>query len=120
MEPLKENFIHLIQLLASLEKQDQYQAEVDIDIYDELICMWFDDFYGTEAQQHIISFLNSEEKKYVNEFHDFFLSKESSLPKSYKELRKSQAWERVRKKANDTLTILNWDSIETKSNFRAI
>ena len=37
MSPLKTNFIHLLQLLASADKQDKYQSEVDVDIAGELV-----------------------------------------------------------------------------------
>ncbi|PWN08016.1 hypothetical protein [Rhodohalobacter mucosus] len=120
MKPLKENFIHLIQLLASLEKQDRYQAEVDVDIYDEFICMWFDDFYSNEAREHIRPLLSSKERKYVDDFHEFFQTHESKLPTSYAELRESPAWKQVREKADETLRVLNWNTIKTKSNFGAV
>lgn len=114
MEPKKKNFIHLLQLLSSEEMQDRYQSEVDVDIYDELICMWFDDFYSQEARGHIMSLLSSLEKKHVDEFHQFFLYVQPKLPTNYKDLCESEDWVRVREKADETLKSLNWDKVETK------
>lgn len=120
MKPLKINFIHLLQLLASAEMQQRYQTEVNVDIRDELICMWFDDFYGDLNRQQLAALLTSEEKKKTDEFHQYFETRADGLPKTYEELQSSDAWRAIIQKADETLKALDWDKVETVWGFMAV
>ena len=119
MNPLKINFIHLLQLIASVEWQDKYQSEVNIDIADELICMWFDDFYNNDQRIKLITLLSVEELKRINEFHTFYEERVDCLPKQYEQLKESDLWHEIMLKAKETLMILNWDKIQTVWGFQA-
>lgn len=119
MSPLKINFIHLLQLLASADDQDRYQSEVNVDIAGELVCMWFDDFYGRGERQHLAPLLSAQELERVDEFHSYYGARVDSLPQTYAELRESEQWE-VRQKARDTLTTLGWDKVQTVWGFGAV
>ena len=120
MKPLKINFIHLLQLLASREMQARYQEEVTVDIADELICMWFDDFYGDDSRAQIAALLTPEENKTIKQFHRYFEARLDELPRMYKKLQSSDAWRSVVQKADETLKTLDWDKVETTWGFMAV
>ena len=120
MSPLKINFIHLLQLLASAGDQDRYQSEVNVDIAGELVCMWFDDFYGGGEREHLASLLSAQELARVVEFHSYYEARVESLPQTYAELRESKQWGEVRQKARGTLTTLGWDKVQTVWGFGAV
>ena len=120
LEPLKENFIHLLQLLASGSEQDRYQSEVaPIDIASELICMWFDGFFENSGRERLAPFLTDEELRCVDEFHDFYDKRVDLLPKTYAQLRESALWREVIQKADETLIALGWDKVQTTPGFGA-
>jgi hypothetical protein len=118
MSPLKINFIHLLQLLASADHQDRYQSEVNVDIAGELVCMWFDDFFG-EKVKRLAPLLSAQELESVEEFHRYYEARVDSMPQTYAELRESEQWCEVRQKAEDTLTTLGWDRVQTVWGFGA-
>ena len=120
MSPLKINFIHLLQLLASADDQDRYQSEVNVDIAGELICMWFDDFYGRGERERLAPLLSAQELECVDEFHSYYEARVDCLPQTYTELRESEQWGEVRRKAGDTLTTLGWDKVQTVWGFGAV
>ena len=120
MHPLRTNFIHLFQLLASAEAQDRYQSEVREDIAAELICMWFDDFYNSDEGLRLMHLLTAEEALKVAEFHKFYEERVALLPKNYQELRVSEVWREVVTKASETLFSLEWDMIQTVPGFGAV
>src|SRR4051812_34362112 len=120
MSPQKINFIHLLQLLASSTDQERYQAEVNVDIAGELVCMWFDDFYGSTERERLIGLLSPEELERVDEFHSYFKARVDALPQTYVELRKSGLWSEVKEKAKETLNTLNWDKVQTVWGFGAV
>jgi hypothetical protein len=120
MSPLQINFIHLLQLLASAGDQDRYQSEVNVDIAGELVCMWFDDFYGGGERERLASLLSGQELARVDEFHSYYEARVDSLPQTYAELRESEQWGEVRQKARDTLTTLGWDKVQTVWGFGAV
>ena len=122
MEALRTNFVHLLQMLASPNEQDVYQEEVDdlhIDIRDELLCMWFDDFWGHGQREHMIPCLSEEELNAVDTFHAFFEARDELLPETYAELRESPIWHEIVRKAQETLVTLGWDRIPTVPAFGA-
>lgn len=102
MNEYREEFIDLLQLLASKEKQDEYQKNVPhVNIAQELICMCFDDFYydGT----HLKNYFNDEETKILKEFHEYYEERVKRLPNSYAEFWHSSLWKEIVQKAEETL-----------------
>ncbi|HEY8186800.1 MAG TPA: hypothetical protein VIF64_12050 [Pyrinomonadaceae bacterium] len=120
MNPLKINFIHLLQLLSSVEDQDRYQSEVNVDIAGELVCMWFDDFYGRGVRERLAPLLSARELELVDGFHSYYEARVDHLPQTYAKLRESERWGEVRQKARDTLTTLGWDKVQTVWGFGAV
>ena len=120
MNPLKINFIHLLQLLASTDSQDRYQSEAGVDIAGELVCMWFDDFYGREGRERLTVLLTARESEHVDEFHSYYGARVDSLPRTYAELRESAPWCEVRGKAEEALRALEWDKVPTVWGFGAV
>jgi hypothetical protein len=120
MSPLKINFIHLLQLLASADDQDRYQSEVNVDISAELVCMWFDDFFALGERERLAPLLSSRELELVEEFHRYYEARVDSLPRAYAELRESEQWCEVRRKASETITALGWDKVQTVWGFGAV
>jgi len=120
MSPLKTNFIHLLQLLASADKQDKYQSEVDVDIAGELVCMWFDDFYGQGGRERLRAYLSDQEIDRVDEFHRFYEARVDLLPQTYEELHSSDIWHEVVDKARETSISLGWDNLPTVWGFGAV
>ena len=105
MEQYKKNFVGLLELLASKEKQDEYQKNVPhVDIADELICMWFDDFY--QNGNHLKNYFNDKEIKALKEFHEYYDQRADKLPNSYKEFWNSSIWKEIVQKAKETLKTL--------------
>src|SRR4051794_40896434 len=113
MSPLKINFIHLLQLLASSANQERYQSEVNVDIAGELVCMWFNDFYGRAERERLVDLLSPIEWERVDEFHSYFEARVDSLPQTNAELRESDLWRGVIYKARVTLITLGWDKVQT-------
>ena len=120
MSPLKINFIHLLQLLASADNQNRYQSEVNVDIAGELVCMWFDDFYGHGERERLAAQLSGDELERVNEFHRYFEARVDELPQTYEELRESGIWRDVMQKARETLSAVGWDQVPTVWGFGAV
>ena len=51
MNPPKANTINVVQLIADVDRQKEYERSVPItDVLAELVCQWFDDCYHSESR----------------------------------------------------------------------
>jgi hypothetical protein len=114
MSPYKVNIINMLQLLASVEEQDDYKKNVPIaDVAAELINGWFDDSFFPE-KYWIRELFSNEEWGILMDFHHFYDSRIEKLPDTYEELRENFAWKEIVGKANWALDMLRWREIEAK------
>lgn len=77
----RANLIAALNLLASAEEQERYQRGVAIDIRDELLCLWFDDFWDHGQRKRLIPLLSAEELRALDQFHAFFEARDNSCRK---------------------------------------
>ena len=101
-----QNIIDILELLSSEELQLQYEKNVPhVDITNELVCMWFDDFYLPESKYVCESF-TSEELKELKKFNEFYDDKFELLPDSQGTVLtwlKNKAWRDIMAEAQKTL-----------------
>ena len=111
MHPAKVNTINTLQLIADIEAQKSYEANVPIaDVPAELVNQWFDDFYHPDSDWYKEPFTNNE-LDVLGEFHAFYDARVSSLPDSLDEMHQCYQWIEVVGKAQWALNMLNWQGV---------
>lgn len=114
MEPLKVNIVNVVQLIADIDAQKEYEINVPIaHIPTELISQWFDDFYHPENKSYSDVFTDKE-LSVLEEFNDFFDQRVSQLPDTLLEMHNSFVWKEVVGKAQWVLAMLGWKDIVAK------
>ncbi len=96
----------MLRLLASEEEQLAYERDVpQVDMTDELLCMWFDDLYHGKAPS-VDSAFDAAELAAICEFHRFYDECVILLPESRGSVRTwldSPLWREIMEKARWTL-----------------
>ena len=100
----KDHIIEILQLIASEQKQLEYEKTVPIaDVPSELLCMWFDDLYhpgSVEAQ------FDSKDAQALAQFNDFYGAETKRLPPSRGTIRTWLAdptWRKIMAAAEEAL-----------------
>ena len=100
----KRHIIELLQLLASEQKQLDYEKSVPIaDVPAELLCMWFDDLYypgSIEAQ------FDSSEAATLARFNAFYGVERKKLPPGFGTIRTwlaNPTWRKIMAAADEAL-----------------
>jgi hypothetical protein len=116
MEPVKVNIINILQLLASVQQQDNYNRDVPIaNVSVELVNQWFDDFFDvTDGSDWLVEYFNGGEISILMEFHKYYDARVDNLPGNYEELREDFNWKQIVGKAQWALAMLGWTDIEAK------
>ncbi len=114
VEPHKVNTINALQLIASVEDQDEYNRTVPIaNVADELVSQWFDDSFLKEFDW-FKEFFSEEEWIVLSEFDRFYEQRLGKLPDNYSDLRENYFWKEIIGKANWALDMLNWRDVVAK------
>jgi hypothetical protein len=113
MGPHRVNIINVLHLVAAPIDQLEYQAKAPVNVANELVNQWFDDFYHPTSHQFASEF-SSEELEALAEFDRFFDERVSLLPDSLAEMLKVAAWSEVIAKAKETLSICGWQEVQAR------
>lgn len=113
MGPHRANIINVLQLIAAPTDQLRYQANAPVNVANELVNQWFDDFYQPTSPQFASEF-SSRELEQLTEFNRFFDERVSLLPGSLAEMLKVAAWSEVVAKANAVLAVCGWQEVQAR------
>ena len=105
------NIIGLVQIFASDAEQNAYRQRVQINVVDELICQWFDDFYHPGLPEFAAAFSESELMK-LSWFNDFLDRRSSGLSNGFSGEAHSPMWDEIVQAARSVLDELGWDRAE--------
>lgn len=101
-----KNIIFILELLSSEELQLQYEKNVPrVDITNELVCMWFDDYYFPDDEMIGQSF-SVEELEELRKFNKFYDDRFKLLPESKGTVLTwlgNKTWQEIMAEAQNTL-----------------
>lgn len=109
IDPIVTSVIEIIQLIASPEEQEEYQADSQTDIGPELLAWWSEDIYSDEARERLLAALTVREGQTLEEFNVFFQDRLADLPDTFEELQESEEWSEIVEKAGEVLEKLGWE-----------
>ncbi len=110
MHPAKVNTINTIQLISDTAAQLEYQSKAQINVANELVNQWFDDFYHPDSDWYRTPF-TEQELSVLSEFNEFYDERVQYLPNTLAEMLKNYAWKEVVGKAQWVLNMLNWQGV---------
>jgi hypothetical protein len=100
-------------LLSDSHKQDEFSLNVpQVNVVTELINEWFDSAFVPEFEW-LKEYFSPEEWRVLMKFHCYFDKRVDELPRNYSELRENPIWKGIQTKAQDALSTLNWDKLNT-------
>ena len=94
MTPNRANIINILNLIASESDQLAYQNLAPVNVANELVNQWFDDFYNPTDKQFKSEF-SDEELASLREFNAYYEARDAVLPDSLDEMLKTQAWREI-------------------------
>lgn len=113
MGPHRVNIINFLNLIASRREQLEYQESTSVNVANELVNQWFDDFYHpTDAQ--FSSQFSSDELLLLKQFDAYYNERLSLLPDSLDGLHGTRAWDEVMAYAGVILDACRWRGIEAR------
>ena len=113
MGPHRVNIINVLQIIAEPADQLLYQAKAPVNVANELVNQWFDDFYHPTSPQFPSEF-SGEELERLAEFNRFFDERIALLPDSLAEMLNVAAWCEVVAKANAVLAVCGWQEAQAR------
>lgn len=111
MTPHRANIINLLNLVASESDQLVYHKLAPVNVANELVNQWFDDFYHPAHRQFRSEF-SEEELARMEEFDMYFDARLAILPGSLDEMLKTEPWREVMAFAGKILDEHGWRRIE--------
>jgi hypothetical protein len=111
MAPHRANIINLLNLIASESDQLDYQRLAPVNVANELVNQWFDDFYHPTYEQFKSEF-SDEELASLAEFDAYYGARDAVLPDSLDEMLKTEAWREIMAFAGKLLDEHGWRCIE--------
>lgn len=113
MGPHRVNIINLLNLIASSSDQIEYQRTAPINVANELVNQWFDDFYHlTDAQ--FASKFSADEMVQLAKFDAYYDERVAVLPDSLEKLLIRPAWIDVMACAGAILDACGWRGVEVR------
>ena len=103
-EPIRSSLLRLLDLIGDFEAQRAYEQDVPIaNVPAELVCMWFDDAYHPDSEQHAKAF-SARERKLLERFHMAYEKCADDLPcdNGVAVLQQSSQWIAVSQEAAKT------------------
>jgi hypothetical protein len=111
MTPHRANIINLLNLIASESDQRLYQKGAPVNVANELVNQWFDDFYHPTDKQFKSEF-SDEELASLGEFNAYYYARDAVLPNSLDEMLKTKVWREIMAFAGRILDEHGWRGIE--------
>ncbi|NVD74699.1 hypothetical protein HUX88_29880 [Duganella sp. BJB1802] len=102
MGPHRVNIINLLNLIASSSDQIEYQQVAPVNVANELVNQWFDDFYHPTDEQFVCEF-SAGEIVQLAKFDAYYDERVVTLPDSLEKLLIAPAWVVVMACAGDVL-----------------
>ena len=113
MGPHRVNIINLLNLIASSSDQVEYQRTAPINVANELVNQWFDDFYQpTDAQ--FASEFSADEMVQLAKFDAYYDERVAVLPDSLEKLLITPAWIDVMACAGAILDACGWRGVDAR------
>lgn len=110
MGPHRVNIINVLNLIASALDQVEYQRAASINVANELVNQWFDDFYHpTDAQ--FVSEFSADELAQLAQFDAYYGARVAVLPDSLEKLLAIPAWGEVMARAGTVLDACGWRGV---------
>lgn len=113
MGPHRVNIINLLNLIASRSEQLEYQESAAVNVANELVNQWFDDFYHPADMQFVSQF-SADELLLLKRFDAYYNERLALLPDSLDGLLGSRAWDEVMAYAGGVLDACRWRGIEAR------
>lgn len=113
MEPHRVNIINLLNLIASRSEQLEYQESAPVNVVNELVNQWFDDFYHP-ADIRFASQFSADELVLLKRFDAYYNERLALLPDSLDGLLRNRAWGEVMAYAGGVLDACGWRGIEAR------
>lgn len=113
MGPHRANIINLLNLIASQSDQLEYQQLAPVNVANELVNQWFDDFYHPTDEQFRREF-SRQELSSLDEFHTRYETRLSKLPNSLGRMLETRAWREIMDFAGEVLAEYGWRGIEAR------
>jgi len=111
--PHRVNIINLLNLIASSSDQVEYQRTAPINVANELVNQWFDDFYQpTDAQ--FASEFSADEMVQLAKFDAYYDERVAVLPDSLEKLLITPAWIDVMACAGAILDACGWRGVDAR------
>ena len=111
MTPHRDNIINLLNLIASESDQILYQQRAPVNVANELVNQWFDDFYHPTDDRFMSEF-SDEELASLEEFNAYYDARDAVLPNSLDEMLKTTVWREMMACAGRILDEHGWRGIE--------
>jgi len=111
MTPHRTNIINLLNLIASESDQLLYQKQTPVNIANELVNQWFDDFYHPTDKQFKSEF-SDEELASLAEFNAYYDARVAALPNFLDEMLKTKTWREIMGFSGRILDEHGWRGID--------
>ena len=111
MGPHRVNIINLLNLIASSIDQIEYQRAAPVNVANELINQWFDDFYHPSDPKFVSEF-SADEIVQLAKFDAYYGERVAVLPDSLERLLITPAWIDVMACAGAVLDACGWRGVE--------
>jgi len=113
MGPHRVNIINFLNLIASGRELLEYQESAPVNVANELVNQWFDDFYHPADAQFASQF-SADELRLLKQFDAYYNERLAMLPNSLDALLKTGAWNEVMAYAGGVLDACSWRAIEAR------
>ena len=113
MGPHRVNIINLLNLIASSIDQFEYQRSAPVNVANELVNQWFDDFYHPTDTKFVSEF-SADEVAQLAKFDAYYDERVAALPDSLERLQITPAWIEVMACAGDVLDACGWRGVEAR------
>lgn len=113
MGPHRVNIINLLNIIASRREQLEYQETAPVNVANEMVNQWFDDFYHPADAQFTSQF-SANELVLLRQFDAHYEERLALLPHSLDGLHRNCAWNEIMAYAGDVLDACRWRGIEAR------
>lgn len=113
MGPHRVNIINTLNLIASSSDQIEYQRAAPVNVANELVNQWFDDFYHPTDTQFAREF-SVDEMVQLAKFDAYYDERVPLLPDSLEKLLMTPAWVEVMACAGAVLDACGWRGVQVR------
>jgi len=109
--PHRVNIINLLNLIASSSDQIEYQRAAPVNVANELVNQWFDDFYHPADAQFAREF-SADEMVQLAKFDAYYHERVAILPDELEKLLITPTWIEVMACAGAVLDACGWRGVQ--------